>query len=336
MRMVEQALKAYREAAQAAQSWPFEEARRVLTRTKGKVPEKGYILLETGYGPSGLPHIGTFGEVARTVMVQHALQTLSDIPTRLFCFSDDVDGLRKVPDNVPHPEWLQEHLGQPLTEVPDPYEKYPSFGEHNNAMLQEFLDSFGFRYEFQSATQHYKAGDFDAMLLNVLRHYDEIMALILPTLRDERRVTYSPFLPICPTTHQVLQVAMEAVDPDAGTVTYRDPTTGRLVEVPVTGVRASCSGKSTGADAGLCSGSIMKCSGKTSFRRTSCRVRFARSLAAVPGAPFLRAVPGPKWSENFQIQRQWPDHPGVAEIRPAREPCLLYVPGTAQGQTVVF
>lgn len=235
MRMVEQALKAYREAAQAAQSWPFEEARRVLTRTKGKVPEKGYILLETGYGPSGLPHIGTFGEVARTVMVQHALQTLSDIPTRLFCFSDDMDGLRKVPDNVPHPEWLQEHLGQPLTEVPDPYEKYPSFGEHNNAMLQEFLDSFGFRYEFQSATQHYKAGDFDAMLLNVLRHYDEIMALILPTLRDERRVTYSPFLPICPTTHQVLQVAMESIDPDAGTVTYKDPVTSRLVEVPVTG-----------------------------------------------------------------------------------------------------
>lgn len=233
--MEKQALKAYREAAQSAQSWPFEEARRVLARTGGNIPEKGYLLLETGYGPSGLPHIGTFGEVARTVMVQHAIETLSDIPTRLFCFSDDMDGLRKVPDNVPHPEWLQEHLGQPLTEVPDPYEKYPSFGEHNNAMLREFLDSFGFQYEFQSATQHYKAGDFDAMLLSVLKHYDEIMALILPTLRDERRTTYSPFLPICPTTHQVLQVAMETVDPEAGTVTYKDPVTQKCVEVPVTG-----------------------------------------------------------------------------------------------------
>lgn len=230
-----QALATYREVAQNAQSWPFEEARRVLARTEGKVPDKGYILLETGYGPSGLPHIGTFGEVARTVMVQHAIQTLSDIPTRLFSFSDDMDGLRKVPDNVPHPEWLQEALGKPLTEVPDPYEKYASFGHHNNAMLREFLDSFGFQYEFQSATDHYKAGHFDAMLLKVLQHYDEIMALILPTLRDERRATYSPFLPICPTTRHVLQVAMTEINPDAGTVTYRDPDTDRFVELPVTG-----------------------------------------------------------------------------------------------------
>lgn len=232
---MENKIREIRVAAETAKAWPFEEARSILNRLQGKVPEKGYVLFETGYGPSGLPHIGTFGEVARTVMVQNAFQKLSDLPTRLFTFSDDMDGLRKVPDNVPHQDWLEEHLGQPLTLVPDPFEKYESFGHHNNAMLREFLDSFGFQYEFQSATHHYQAGHFDAMLLNVLKHYDEIMAIMLPTLRDERRATYSPFLPICPRTKRVLQVAMEQTNVEAGTVVYRDPDTNQFVEVPVTG-----------------------------------------------------------------------------------------------------
>ncbi|MDR1598093.1 MAG: lysine--tRNA ligase [Holosporales bacterium] len=217
-----------------AKSWPFEEARKLLQRFSDGPPPKGYVLFETGYGPSGLPHIGTFGEVARTVMVMHAFELLSCIPTRLFVFSDDMDGLRKVPDNVPNQDMLAQHLGKSLTSVPDPYGQFPSFGHHNNAMLKRFLDSFGFQYEFQSATDHYRSGNFDGMLLSVLRHYDEIMRLMLPTLRDERRATYSPFLPICPRTNQVLQVRTEHADVDAGIIVYRDPVTQQFVETPVT------------------------------------------------------------------------------------------------------
>ncbi len=158
-----------RSLAQAARAWPFEEARKLLARTGGKAPAKGYVLLETGYGPSGLPHIGTFGEVVRTTMVRQAFCRLSDVPTRLFCFSDDMDGLRKVPDNVPNKEMLAAHLGKPLTAVPDPFSnEYPSFGAANNARLRAFLDSFGFEYEFQSATDWYKSGRFDKMLLAML------------------------------------------------------------------------------------------------------------------------------------------------------------------------
>jgi lysyl-tRNA synthetase class 1 len=220
---------------QNAKAWPFEEARRILARTQGKIPEKGYVLLQTGYGPSGLPHIGTFGEVARTSMVRHAFETMSQIPTRLFSFSDDMDGLRKVPGNVPNQDMLEKHLGKPLTDIPDPYGQFESFGHHNNAMLRRFLDSFGFSYEFQSATHWYKSGQFDPTLRLVLQNYDAIMALILPTLRDERRQTYSPFLPICPRTGVVLQVPMVEVRPHSDTLVYRDPETNQLVEVLVTG-----------------------------------------------------------------------------------------------------
>ena len=224
-----------RSAALNARAWPFEEARKVLKRVGDKVPEKGYVLFETGYGPSGLPHIGTFGEVARTSMVRHAFTQISDIPTRLFAFSDDMDGLRKVPDNVPNKELLAESLGKPLTRVPDPFGTHDSFGAHNNARLQAFLDSFGFEYEFQSATECYKSGRFDDALLAVLRNYDAVINVILPTLGPERRATYSPFLPVCPRTGIVLQEPILERDVGKGTVVYTDPETADMVEVPVTG-----------------------------------------------------------------------------------------------------
>lgn len=225
----------WRLVASGAKSWPFEEAKRILNRIGHKVPPKGFVLFETGYGPSGLPHIGTFGEVVRTTMVRHAFQTLSDIPTRLFTFSDDMDGLRKVPDNVPNKDMLQQHLGKPLTSVPDPFGEFESFGHHNNAMLRRFLDSFNFEYEFQSASDWYKSGRFDEFLKLVLVHYDEILAIMLPSLRAERRQSYSPFLPICPKTGVVLQVPVLERDLDAATITYRDEETNKLVEVPITG-----------------------------------------------------------------------------------------------------
>ncbi len=225
---------AERELAEGARAWPFEEARRVVKRIGGKTPEKGYVLFETGYGPSGLPHIGTFGEVARTTMVRQAFQRLSDVPTRLFCFSDDMDGLRKVPDNIPNKEMVAEHLGKPLTQIPDPFGTHESFGHHNNARLRGFLDTFGFEYEFQSSTDWYTSGRFDAALLQVLRRYEEVKHVVLPTLGPERRETYSPFLPLCPKTGRVLQVPVLETDPDAGTIVYLDED-GAKVEVPVTG-----------------------------------------------------------------------------------------------------
>jgi len=215
-------------------SWPFEEAKRILDRIGNKTPAKGYILLETGYGPSGLPHIGTFGEVARTTMVRHALQQMTDIPVRLFCFSDDMDGLRKVPDNVPNQEMLRQHLNKPLTEVPDPYGKFESFGHHNNAMLRSFLDNFGFEYEFQSSSDWYKSGKFNDSLRVVLKNYDEIMEIMLPSLREERQQTYSPFLPICTKTRHVLQVKIEKIITENDSIVYKDPETGDFVEVKVT------------------------------------------------------------------------------------------------------
>jgi lysyl-tRNA synthetase class 1 len=226
-----------RALAPHARAWPFEEARKLIERYRSGPPAKAHVLFETGYGPSGLPHIGTFGEVARTTMVRQAYRRLSDVPTRLIAFSDDMDGLRKVPDNVPNPEMLRQHLGRPLTSVPDPFGSNDSFGGQNNARLKAFLDTFGFEYEFLSSTECYRAGHFDQTLLQVLGHYDEVMAVVLPTLGPDRRATYSPFLPLCPRTGVVLQVPILARDVDAGTVSYRDEGTGKLVEVPVTGGR---------------------------------------------------------------------------------------------------
>ncbi|MCX7567847.1 lysine--tRNA ligase [Sulfitobacter sp. F26169L] len=223
-----------REAALQSKAWPFEEARRVLKRYSGKMPEKGYVLFETGYGPSGLPHIGTFGEVARTTMIRRAFEVISDIPTRLICFSDDLDGMRKVPSNVPDPDALAEHLQKPLTSVPDPFGTHESFGHHNNAMLRRFLDTFGFEYEFYSATEFYASGQFDEILMRAAEKYDEIMAVMLKSLREERRQTYSIFLPIHPETGRVMYVPMKEVDAKAGTITFDTPE-GEEMTLPVTG-----------------------------------------------------------------------------------------------------
>jgi lysyl-tRNA synthetase, class I len=225
-----------RDAAMNSKAWPFEEARRVLKRYEKKAPEKGYVLFETGYGPSGLPHIGTFGEVQRTTMIRRAFEIISDIPTRLICFSDDVDGMRKVPENVPQQEMMKENLQRPLTSVPDPFGKYASFGDHNNAMLRRFLDTFGFEYEFISATEFYKSGRFDAILLRCCERYDAVMKIMLASLRDERQQTYSCFLPIHPETGRVMYVPMKAVNAKDGTITFDDDT-GREWTMPVTGGR---------------------------------------------------------------------------------------------------
>ena len=223
-----------RAAAMQSKAWPFEVARAVLKRYEAGPPEKGHVLFETGYGPSGLPHIGTFGEVLRTTMVRRAFEAISDIPTRLICFSDDLDGMRKVPDNVPNPEMLREHLQRPLTSVPDPFGEYESFGHHNNAMLRRFLDAFGFEYEFISATDFYNSGRFDEILLRATERYDAIMEVMLASLREERQQTYSCFLPIHPETGRVLYVPIKHVDPREGTVTFDDEQ-GREWTLPVTG-----------------------------------------------------------------------------------------------------
>ena len=223
------------EIAETANAWPFEEARKLLARVKRTGQTS--VLFSTGYGPSGLPHIGTFGEVARTTMVRQAFRVLTGdaIPTRLIAFSDDMDGLRKVPDNVPNKELLAAALGKPLTQVPDPWGEYPSFGEGNNARLRRFLDRFGFDYEFMSSTEAYRSGRFDPALRLVLERLDAVMAIMLPSLRDERAATYSPFLPIHPETGIVMQVPLESHDVAAGTITWRDPDGDRLFTTPVTG-----------------------------------------------------------------------------------------------------
>lgn len=214
-----------------AKSWPFEEAGKIASRKE--VKEKGYALLETGYGPSGLPHIGTFGEVARTTYVRHAFECLTGMKTKLYAFSDDRDGLRKVPDNIPNKDMVAKFLGFPLTSVPDPFGCHESFGHHNNNKLMEFLDSFGFDYEFQSSTAWYKSGKFNDVLLNILRNHEEILAIMLATLREERAATYSPFLPISPKTGRVLQVKIDQYNVDDGTIVFKDED-GTVTELPVT------------------------------------------------------------------------------------------------------
>ena len=216
-----------RRPAVTRRPWPFEEAAKVARRLEASGRREA--LFETGYGPSGLPHIGTFGEVARTSWVRHAFTVMTGLPSKLLAFSDDMDGLRKVPDNVPNKDMLQRNLGRPLTRIPDPFGTHDSFGAHNNARLRAFLDSFNFEYEFASSTDYYASGRFDAALIRVLECHDKVLEVILPTLGPERRASYSPILPIHPETGIVMQVPMERIDPAAGTVVWRDPATGESV-----------------------------------------------------------------------------------------------------------
>lgn len=217
-----------------AKSWPFEEARRIYEKLQGKTPQKGFVLFETGYGPSGLPHIGTFGEVVRTSMVRHAFSLLAPhIPTKMFCVSDDIDGLRKVPENLPNSDLIKANLGKPLTAVPDPFGTHQSYGHHMNARLRSFLDSFGFEYEFISATEKYQSGAFDATMLKVLEKYDELMELMIPTLGSERQETYSPFMPIDEESGIVVDKGVKAIDKKKGTVIYIAPN-GQEKEISVT------------------------------------------------------------------------------------------------------
>jgi lysyl-tRNA synthetase, class I len=274
------------EAAASANAWPFEEARKLVERLKRT--GKTEALFETGYGPSGLPHIGTFGEVARTSMVRHAFRILTGdtIPTRLVAFSDDLDGLRKVPDNVPNREMMAQHLNKPLTEVPDPFGTHESFGAHNNARLRAFLDAFGFDYEFLSATACYRSGRFDATLLTVLDRYDAVMAIMLPSLREERQQTYSPFLPIHPRTRHVMQVPIDEVRRDAGTLVWRDPDTGDRFETPVTGGQAKLQWKPDWAMRWVALGVDYEMAGKDLIDSVKLSGEIARALGGLPPEGF--------------------------------------------------
>ena len=227
------------EIYESLKSWPFLEAKKIIEKFGGiksfKKPDKNYILFETGYGPSGLPHIGTFAEVVRTTMVKNAFENMVDCQSKLITFSDDMDGLRKVPENIPNKELLNEFIGKPLTSIPDPFEKYESFGHHNNAKLKFFLEQFGFEYEFVSSTEKYKSGYFDKTLINILQNYDKILSIILPTLRHERKKTYSPFLPISPINGNVLQVKIDEYRPKSNSIIFKDPSNNKLTELEVIG-----------------------------------------------------------------------------------------------------
>ncbi len=270
----------------AANAWPFEEARKLVERVERT--GKREVLFETGYGPSGLPHIGTFGEVARTSMVRHAFRVLTDdaIPTRLVAFSDDMDGLRKVPDNVPNQELLRAALNQPLTKVPDPFGTHESFGHHNNARLRAFLDQFGFDYEFMSATDCYRSGRFDETLLTMLERYDAVMEVMLPSLRAERQQTYSPFLPLHPKTGEVMQVPVDEIDKSAGTIVWRDPATGERFETPVTGGHCKLQWKPDWAMRWVALGVDYEMAGKDLIDSVKLSGRIARAIGGEPPEGF--------------------------------------------------
>ncbi|WP_375463051.1 lysine--tRNA ligase [uncultured Methylobacterium sp.] len=270
------------EAAATAAAWPFEEARKLVAR-QARNPKRE-VLFETGYGPSGLPHIGTFGEVARTAMVRHAFRVLTGdaVPTRLIAFSDDMDGLRKVPDNVPERAMLERHLNQPLTRVPDPFGTHASFGAHNNAELRRFLDAFGFDYEFRSATECYRTGVFDAALMRVLERYDAVMAIMLPSLRAERSASYSPFLPLHPVTGEVMQVTIDEVRAGEGTLVWRDPKTGEGFETPVTGGHAKLQWKPDWAMRWVALGIDYEMAGKDLIDSVKLSGRIAQALGGQP------------------------------------------------------
>ena len=275
-----------RELAEQSNAWPFEEARKIVARLRRK--PKDEVIFETGYGPSGLPHIGTFGEVARTTMVRHAFRVLTDdkVKTRLIAFSDDMDGLRKVPDNVPNKELLARHLGMPLTKVPDPFGTHSSFGEQNNARLRAFLDTFGFDYEFLSSTHCYTTGRFDAALIRVLERFDAVMNIMVPSLREERAQTYSPFLPIDPHSGIVLQVPVISHDAKAGTITYEDPDTKAPVTTPVIGGRTKLQWKPDWAMRWVALGIDYEMAGKDLIDSVKLSGEICRALGGAPPEGF--------------------------------------------------
>jgi lysyl-tRNA synthetase, class I len=277
-------------ASADARAWPFEEARRLVARLD-RLPggKDKTVIFETGYGPSGLPHIGTFGEVARTSMVRHAFHVLTEgkRASRLICFSDDMDGLRKVPDNVPNKDMLKAYLDKPLTSVPDPFSnEYPSFAHHNNARLRRFLDQFGFEYEFFSATERYKSGDMDATLLRMLEVYDDVMAIILPTLGAERQATYSPFLPVSSTSGKVLQVPMIERNAKAGTVVYVDPDSGKKIETSVKGGAVKCQWKADWAMRWTALGVDYEMAGKDLIESVTLSSKICKALGGTPPEGF--------------------------------------------------
>jgi lysyl-tRNA synthetase, class I len=270
-------------AARASKAWPYEEARKLLKRyPQGK--SGAPMLFETGYGPSGLPHIGTFNEVQRTTMVRHAFAEMTGAPSRLIAFSDDMDGLRKVPDNVPNQAMLAEHLGRPLTRVPDPFGKFESFAHHNNAMLRDFLDRYGFDYEFVSSTEQYCSGAFDAALRNVLRNYQAIMDIMLPTLRAERQATYSPVLPVSPKSGIVLQVPITVLDPEAGLVRFEDE--GETIEQSILSGGAKLQWKVDWAMRWVALGVDYEMAGKDLIDSVIQSSRIARALGGKPPEGF--------------------------------------------------
>src|SRR5947208_3719593 len=286
MSVADPQIPSLRELAESSSAWPFEEAKKIVARLKRS--PKDEVIFETGYGPSGLPHIGTFGEVARTTMVRHAFRVLSDdkVKTRLIAFSDDMDGLRKVPDNVPNKDMLAQHLGKPLTQVPDPFSnEYPSFGAHNNARLRVFLDRFEFEYEFLSSTDCYKSGRFDATLLLFLQRFDAVMNIMLPSLREERAQSYSPFLPIHPQTGIVMQVPVE---PNAakGTIVWSDPETNERFKTPVTGGHAKLQWKPDWAMRWIALGVDYEMAGKDLIDSVKLSGEIARSLGVQPPEGF--------------------------------------------------
>jgi lysyl-tRNA synthetase class 1 len=269
-----------------AKSWPYEEARKLLKRYPDGPGTSG-IVFETGYGPSGLPHLGTFQEVARTLMVRHALSEMADWSSRLIAFSDDMDGMRKVPPGVPHQGMMQDHLDQALSRVPDPYGcGHRSYAEHNNLLLQQFLDRFGFDYEFLASSDCYGSGRFDEALRAVLRNYGAIMDVMLPTLREERRQTYSPVLPVSQVSGRVLQVPIEVIDPEGGMIRYTEPATGEVVEQSILSGGAKLQWKVDWAMRWVALGVDYEMSGKDLIDSVVQSSKIARILGARPPEGF--------------------------------------------------
>ena len=328
---------ALRETAEVSKAWPFEEARKLIARVE-RTGQKS-VLFETGYGPSGLPHIGTFGEVARTTMVRHAFRVLTDdeIETRLLAFSDDMDGLRKTPDNIPNRELIQANLGKPLTEVPDPFGEFDSFAAHNNARLRRFLDSFGFDYEFASSTAYYTSGRFDAALLHMLERFDAVQKIMLPSLREERAATYSPFLPIHPRTRVVMQAPLIGHDAEAGTIRWRDPATGEEFETPVTGGHCKLQWKPDWAMRWYALGVDYEMAGKDLIDSVKLSSQIVRALGGDAARRLqLRAVSRREGAEDLEVEGQRPDDRRMADLRQPGEPVAVHVPEAERGQAALF